>query len=369
MTISTLGTNDILNIGAGSSPTTVAGSNGTSDKVIAAAGVVINVDQNVERVELSGAASSYTYSVTGNVVKVLSGTTVVASIGAGANAQTIAFADGSATLNLTAMNTATLGGKAIPTTAGAVADITLVAADKSASAVAVTPVTPAAAYTIAPSANTVIEGNAVTFTVTAVTAPAADTVLNYQIVGAAVGTTIPAATAADFPAINGSVTIKAGATTGTFTVIPTNDGVVEGYEGFKVALLDSTLNTVASSTSVAIADAASTAGPSFNLTTGTDAIVPTGNTTVSGTSNGALATFTSGDSIVASGTNNTLNLTDLSTGGTWNPAILGGVKVSGIQTANLSSGEAISVDTTSTGGTQGWTGLTSLTLSSKVAIL
>jgi Ca2+-binding RTX toxin-like protein len=141
----------------------------------------------------------------------------------------------------------------------------------------------------------------VTFTVTAATAPTVATILNYQITGTAVGTSVAAASAADFATINGSVTIAAGATTGTFTVTPVNEGVAEGYEGFKVSLLDSGYNTVATSGNVVIADGAvaASAGQTFALTTGTNSFTgTTGDDTFdAGISSSSLQTLNSGDSL------------------------------------------------------------------------
>ena len=96
------------------------------------------------------------------------------------------------------------------------------------------------------------------------------TTLNYQVTDSAVGTSVSAAAAADFSAIIGSVKIATGATTGTFTVTPSSDGVVEGYEGFNVVLLDSSYTKVATSGNVVIADAATVTvtGQTFTLTTG-----------------------------------------------------------------------------------------------------
>ena len=54
-----LGSNEAFTVGANSTAD-VYGLTGGTEKVIATAGAVVNADQNVERVELSGAASSYT---------------------------------------------------------------------------------------------------------------------------------------------------------------------------------------------------------------------------------------------------------------------------------------------------------------------
>lgn len=110
---------------------TVVGGVGTEKLLLtsAATGAVIGGD--IERVELSGNLSTYTFAVSGNVVTVRSGTTVIATISVPDNAtgQTLAFADGSAALKLTG-TAFTLGGVAVPATAAAVV-ATLNTADKS----------------------------------------------------------------------------------------------------------------------------------------------------------------------------------------------------------------------------------------------
>jgi hypothetical protein len=115
-----LETNNTFSIGANASDSTVYGAAGT-EKVILAAGSYASIDQNVERTELSGASSSYTYTIAGNKIIVSSGSKPVATIIGGNGNKTIAFSDGSATLALTGLNKATLGGQVISTTASALA--------------------------------------------------------------------------------------------------------------------------------------------------------------------------------------------------------------------------------------------------------
>lgn len=111
-----------------SSPATVIGGSGT-EKVLLNAGVSrVFLDVAVERAELAGNLSSYTFSITGNLVTIRQGGNVVTTITA-AN-QTLAFADGSAALNLTGLNKATLGGANVTTTPAAVS-ATLDTTDKS----------------------------------------------------------------------------------------------------------------------------------------------------------------------------------------------------------------------------------------------
>ena len=117
----------------------------------------------------------------------------------------------------------------------------------------------------------------------------------------------------------------------------------------------------------AAAVAAKSATLSTPLTVGTDTIVASTNAiSVSGTAGvsttGAQPTFTAGDSItgLTGVTTNALNVTDQTTGATWTPTSLGAITISGIQNVTYSSGEAVTVNTTSAGGSQGYTGLSSL---------
>ncbi|MDD2850390.1 MAG: calcium-binding protein [Desulfuromonadaceae bacterium] len=92
---------------------------------------VVTVQSTIERVELSGSLSSYTFAIQGNVVTVTSGAVAVATITVDdTTGQTLAFADGSAQLVITGLDAATLGGAAVTTTDGAVA-ATLDASDVS----------------------------------------------------------------------------------------------------------------------------------------------------------------------------------------------------------------------------------------------
>lgn len=109
-------------------------------------------------------------------------------------------------------------------------------------------------------------------------------------------------------------------------------------------------------------------GTTFQLTTGVDAPglgafafgSPAGNSTVFGSWNGGTPTYTPGDNIQATGANNTFNLTDNSVGGVGNVNSVAAT-VSGVQTLNVTSGEAVAANTAT--GTGGFTGLTNLTVS------
>jgi S-layer protein len=105
-----------------------------------------------------------------------------------------------------------------------------------------------------------------------------------------------------------------------------------------------------------------------SLTTGPDSLVLSGNTNViAGTFNSSgslLPTFSTGDQIIVTdgGTGNVINLTDNNSNPVLNfvaPTTTSGVTVAGVQTANLVANEALILNTSST-GSQGWTGLTAL---------
>jgi len=114
-----------------SSNTVVYGGTG-SETILINGTPTVTVQSTVERVELTGNLSTYSFAVQGNQVTVKSGTTTVATITVPDTAagQTLAFADGSAALKITGLNAATLGAAAVPTTAAAVA-ATLNTGDKS----------------------------------------------------------------------------------------------------------------------------------------------------------------------------------------------------------------------------------------------
>ena len=119
-----------------------------------------------------------------------------------------------------------------------------------------------------------------------------------------------------------------------------------------------TLNTAVNSSSVSNW----TGATSYALTTGTDTFTLVGSSTVNGTFNGTGQTLTVGDTVAGgTTTSNVINLSDLGTGAVTAPTALGGVQINGVQTANFTSGEALTVNTSTT-GTQGWSGLTTLTV-------
>lgn len=101
----------------------VYGSTGT-EKVIVNTGVTgVVVDANVERVDLPGASSAFTFKQAGNQLQVLSGSTVVATIPLqdDANGTQVVFSNGSVDAKLVAGTplTITLGGVTVPSAAAA----------------------------------------------------------------------------------------------------------------------------------------------------------------------------------------------------------------------------------------------------------
>jgi hypothetical protein len=199
------------------------GATGTKETLVVAAGAVISADQNIERIELSGTSSAYTYSVAGNVVTIKLGTVAVATYTVANGDKTIAFADGSATLVFTKLDAVTLGGQAISaTTSSALTGITLNKTDVSASI-------PTIALT---GATTVNEGSAITYTATLSSAAATAVTIPYTLSGTNVTTT-------DFTgqaALTGNITVAAGATTGTLTLNVAADTTTEGVENLTVTL-------------------------------------------------------------------------------------------------------------------------------------
>ena len=207
-------------------------------------------------------------------------------------------------------------------------------------------------YTIAADATSVTEGSTVTFTVTASAAKSVTaTTLNYQIAGVAVagGTAAPLT---DFATSVGTLTIAAGATTGTITLTPTDDLTAEGYEGFNVAILDSSYTTVATSSNVVILDGTA-AGTTYALTTGVDTVPGTAsNDTITGTQ----LTLSALDNINGGAGTDTMTIT--SSAAATAITVPTTATIANVETANITSTAAATANTTA------WTGLTTLNVTS-----
>ncbi len=174
------------------------------------------------------------------------------------------------------------------------------------------PVPPAdTTYTVTSSATSVQEGDAITFTVTASNPLATDKTFNYLIEGVSEG--IATATdGGDFDTLTGSVTIPANSKTATFTITPKDDGVAEGFEAFKVSIVDN-LTPVTSTDAITLSDNPN-ASQSFTLTSGTDQFTGKGgDDTFTGIA-GATSTLTAGDYLKGGDGTDTLNITWTGTG-------------------------------------------------------
>jgi Ca2+-binding RTX toxin-like protein len=323
-----LGANE--NFTVSNNDTSVFGkSTGIEAVTLASGAASLKVDQNVDRVLLNGPSNEFKYQQGGNQLKVydFAGTTLLATIPVQGDSDgtLITFTNGTASAKLTGA-VMTLGGATVTSTISAV---TPELVDGT------TPIL----YTLDSKAATVEEGSALTFTVTASATTDVDTVFTYNIKGDTNGDTLTAATAGDFTALSGSVTIPAGSTTGTFTVTPISDGLVEGIEGFKVNLLNSSLASVASSSVVGIQDGASL-GLSLTLSPAQDTVTGgSGNDTISGTivdSNGTGTTFQAGDVINASTGTDTVTVSVSGTDGS-GTVTASGVTYTGVEKVLLSN--------------------------------
>ena len=188
-----------------------------------------------------------------------------------------------------------------------------------------------ATYEIEVSDTSVVEGNSITFTVKTSFAPVNDVTLNYKISGVSTDAYDAADPVNDLGGITGQVTIPAGETQAQFTLTPLDDGEIEGFEGFKVTLLDSSFNVLVSSDNIIIQDP-EVSGRTFVLTNsynqttgGVDNIQGTdGNDIIIGwtdTNNTAASTFYVGDIVDGKGGTDVLQLTFIScwAGGTVPP--------------------------------------------------
>lgn len=98
------------------------------------------------------------------------------------------------------------------------------------------------------------EGSEVSFTVTLKLPATTDTTISYLISADDMGGLVSKVDQNDFSAMTGTVTIKAGESTGTIKLTPKADGVSEGVEGFKVSLLGDTGAVLATGTPVRLND-------------------------------------------------------------------------------------------------------------------
>ena len=113
-------------------------------------------------------------------------------------------------------------------------------------------------FTLTTPVSSVAEASSVEFTLTTTAAATTDQTFNLVITGDDKGGTvgITKADAADFPAnVVKTVVLLAGETSAKFSMTPVANDGVEGFQGFKVSVLDSSFKAVASSSTVVITDA------------------------------------------------------------------------------------------------------------------
>lgn len=307
-----------------SNPMSIFGAAGTESVLIDANTTGVVLDANVERVDLAGASSAFTYLQAGNQLQVYSGSTLIATIPwqNDSDGTQIVFTNGSVELKL-ASGVMTLGGAVVSnTTAGAVTPTTINSGITSEADMGVVP--PVVPTFSVSGASSVTEGNTATFTVTLSAAQAAATTVNYAI---ALG---GGATAADVgaytPAASGILTFAAGEVTKNITVPVLTDALVETGETL-VATLSNAPTGFALGTATATTALTDRPAPTFTIT-GSSSVLEGALATFTVTANRAVdadtaVTFTvvPGDTAAANtGTTNT-NMADFSAG-TFNPSVV-----------------------------------------------
>ena len=123
-----------------------------------------------------------------------------------------------------------------------------------------TPVDQGQTFTLTTGAASVAEGSAAEFTLTAGATATVDRTFQVLITGDNKNGTVSItnADAADFAAnVVKTVVLAAGQTTATFSVTPVANDGAEGFQGFKVSLLDANFSAVAASSTVVISDTTS----------------------------------------------------------------------------------------------------------------
>ena len=148
---------------------------------------------------------------------------------------------------------------------------------------------PAPTFTMTSSATAGIstqEGRTITFTVTPSGIVAAQTVLNLNMIGSALGAITATTSAADFTTASSLIFAAGDTAAKTVTVTVVNDGTTEGLEAYKAQLLDSTYNekaaiqgtvTDATPTVTLAASAASVnEGAALTFTATSDMVAPAG---------------------------------------------------------------------------------------------
>ena len=346
--------------------TTVYGQTGTEQIVIDAGVTGVVTDQNVERVDMAGAAADFTYLQQGNQLLIYTGGVLTATVPLqiDTDGTQLVFSDGSveAVLDDGVM---TLGGATVDATAaGAVVPTTIIDAGTVSEAV-VTPPVAAASLSIA-DVTVAEDGANATFTVTLSTAPGTGEIVTVAY-ATADGTAIAGT---DYTTATGTLTFAEGVTTQTITVPIIDDTVIGTTDAFTVNLsgVTGTIGTTAATISDASATGTITendvavAGDTFTLTTSADLVTGTdGDDTINGlvgtiAETGALSdTFQSVDIIDGGAGTDTINIS-LSTQTTPGP----GAKVTNVENVKFTDYSGVDLNMTNMSGVTSFTNISSI---------
>jgi Ca2+-binding RTX toxin-like protein len=207
----------------------------------------------------------------------------------------------------------------------------------------------ATSYSLSASTNSVAEGSAITYTITANAAATADTTFTYNVAGDTNGDTVDKAGSGDTDSLSGTVTLASGATTATFTVTASADTTAEGLEGIKVSVFDGS-NVLIGSQTALISNNADLEKTVTNMTTAIDEITGGAGTDVIGgtygTDGGATTTsYAPGDVVDGAGGSDTLKLSIAGTSTGASDSITG-ITLKNIETIDVTNFETDETDTT-----------------------
>lgn len=247
---------------------TVFGGTGSQTVKLTSAATGTVLDANIERIELSGDLSAYTFNaVAGTGLQIFSGSTLIGTIGSLNQNATLAFSNGSVALVQTGGTAFTVGGQAVTTssTAAAITGATVNTSDKSTIALPT--------FSIAAGAAAVTEATSATFTVTLSSAATSSTSVAIAATGtggATIGTDTGTmtATGTGVTLAGGILTFAAGSTTATVTLpINGDDTSPETGEGVTVTLSSASSGTAVSATAGSASSTITDAPISYALTT------------------------------------------------------------------------------------------------------
>ena len=345
--------------------TTVYGQTGTEQIVIDAGVTGVVTDQNVERVDMAGAAADFTYLQQGNQLLIYTGGVLTATVPLqiDTDGTQLVFSDGSVEAVLDA-GVMTLGGATVDaTTAGAVVPTTIDTGTVSEAPEA--PPEVAASLSIA-DVTVAEDGANATFTVTLSTAPGTGETVTVDY-ATADGTAIAGT---DYTAATGTLTFAEGVTTQTITVPIIDDTVIGTTDAFTVNLsgVTGTIGTTAATISDASATGTITendvavAGETYEMTTSSDLVIGTdGDDTINGLvgtieATGALNdTFQSVDIVDGGAGTDTINIS-LATQTTPGP----GATVTNVENVKFTDYDGVDLNMTNMSGVSSFTNIGSI---------